>query len=427
MVLVLLVIGVIVLMGLVVAVDDEGVVRDTGNTIYLDKVAEPMSWWQKLAKFLAFEDPMSCEIVGEFRADYKEGVRDSGVRVTLYGANCAVGERIVLLACEQKSGTYNNYCYRLFQHDYLKEDTDDRIDLSTACSGDCYAEQWYVNDISNKFVGYDCIDCNDIDTCTDSDNGETINVKGKVTYNNHEYIDVCLGGKLNEFYCVGGDTGPVDVREFDCPYGCADGKCNSQETCTPHASKKCYNGDVYWYDSCGAREGRFDDCGSGEDCVNGACKSCTAKSCTQLGKECGNQADGCGGTIDCGECTGGKTCQGGICKTGACVPKTCAQLGADCGSTSDGCGDMLSCGSCDVGYECTSNKCTLEGNQTTCAAYNPMKDGECTFSLKALFTDAGMKAFWDDYPYHIVISALVLIVGGYLFYTKRQGNRLGGF
>jgi len=34
-----------------------------------------------------------------------------------------------------------------------------------------------------------------------------------------------------------------------------------EKECTPHAYKQCYNNDVYWYDSCGNREEKAEECG----------------------------------------------------------------------------------------------------------------------------------------------------------------------
>lgn len=41
--------------------------------------------------------------------------------------------------------------------------------------------------------------------------------------------------------------------------------------CTSKASLKCYNGNVYWYDSCNNRETRNQYCTSHQECVNGEC------------------------------------------------------------------------------------------------------------------------------------------------------------
>ncbi|WNG57116.1 hypothetical protein F0U59_21860 [Archangium gephyra] len=43
----------------------------------------------------------------------------------------------------------------------------------------------------------------------------------------------------------------------------------------------------------------------------------------------------------------------------ACVPLTCSTAGAQCGALSDGCGGTLQCGTCTAGYTCnSSNQCT---------------------------------------------------------------------
>jgi hypothetical protein len=73
---------------------------------------------------------------------------------------------------------------------------------------------------------------------------------------------------------------------------------------------------------------------------------CVAKSCTDLGANCGPTPDTCGGTIPtCGTCPSNQTCAGGgvanVC--GGCVPKQCYQTGIVCGHVDDGCGNTLYC------------------------------------------------------------------------------------
>jgi hypothetical protein len=80
---------------------------------------------------------------------------------------------------------------------------------------------------------------------------------------------------------------------------------------------------------------------------------CTPLSCSQQGFDCGLQGDGCGGSLNCGQCPAEEYCgAGGIpgqCFTVACVPLTCAQQNAGCGPMADGCGGLLECGSCNTG------------------------------------------------------------------------------
>src|SRR5438874_1293630 len=77
-------------------------------------------------------------------------------------------------------------------------------------------------------------------------------------------------------------------------------------------------------------------------------------------------ADGCGGTLHCGNCGTGGTCGAGgpnLCGTGTCTAHTCGDVGANCGPISDGCSTTLDCGSCDSdgGFSCgaggTPNVC----------------------------------------------------------------------
>ncbi len=77
--------------------------------------------------------------------------------------------------------------------------------------------------------------------------------------------------------CSGGDAywynscGVREERYDDCSSSetCEAGRCI--EDCLSHASRECSNGNVYWYDSCGVREERYDDCSSIETCEDGQC------------------------------------------------------------------------------------------------------------------------------------------------------------
>ena len=85
--------------------------------------------------------------------------------------------------------------------------------------------------------------------------------------------------------------------------------------------------------------------------ATGGCGSlpnpCVPATCAAQGATCGSIPDGCGGTLDCGNCAAPDTCGGGetsnLC---GCTPTTCADQGAICGSIPDGCGDTLDCGTC---------------------------------------------------------------------------------
>ncbi|RKH13279.1 hypothetical protein D7X74_22120 [Corallococcus sp. CA047B] len=73
---------------------------------------------------------------------------------------------------------------------------------------------------------------------------------------------------------------------------------------------------------------------------------CTAMSCSSPGPRCGTLADGCGGTLNCGSCTNGGTCDSQTHQCSQpCVsnPNTCA---SKCGATQDNCGETRDCGPC---------------------------------------------------------------------------------
>ncbi|WP_147450335.1 hypothetical protein [Corallococcus carmarthensis] len=91
--------------------------------------------------------------------------------------------------------------------------------------------------------------------------------------------------------------------------------------------------------------------------------ACTPTTCAAQGKTCGVISDGCGGSLSCGTCGAGQTCNNNVC---TCQPTTCAAAGKTCGVISDGCGGSLSCGICDEGETCVNNQCVCQ--PTTCAA-----------------------------------------------------------
>jgi hypothetical protein len=98
--------------------------------------------------------------------------------------------------------------------------------------------------------------------------------------------------------------------------------------------------------------------GGGSDSGSAGCGLVT---CMSQGATCGPVGDGCGGVIDCGSCTAPDTCGGGgtlfTCGGGGsgpmCMPKTCADVGANCGQVADGCGGLTAtCGTCGTNETC---------------------------------------------------------------------------
>lgn len=113
-------------------------------------------------------------------------------------------------------------------------------------------------------------------------------------------------------------------------------------------------------------------CAEGAICGLVTANVCTtpAKLCVPLsaetacaGKECGLEGDGCGGTHSCGLCAAEEAC-------GAVAPfqcdtlpvtsdtqcpaliESCTEVGAECGAIGNGCGGTLDCGDCGSGEAC---------------------------------------------------------------------------
>ncbi len=60
----------------------------------------------------------------------------------------------------------------------------------------------------------------------------------------------------------------------------------------------------------------------------------------------------------------------GKCGDTPCIPATCEALGSICGPAADGCGGTLQCGDCDLDLDCCSGQCVnLESDDNNC--------GEC--------------------------------------------------
>jgi hypothetical protein len=168
----------------------------------------------------------------------------------------------------------------------------------------------------------------------------------------------------------------IDCGSCKAPETCGGGgayRCGIPEgsTCTPMTCKDQGFNCGPQGDGCG---GTIATCGkcTGDDTCGGGGKpgvcgtrkvdggSCVKKTCSGIHANCGVQSDGCGGTLDCGECTAPETCGGGGKPNNcgqACKPKTCANAGSggtavNCGTQSDGCGGTIDCGTCTAPLTC---------------------------------------------------------------------------
>jgi hypothetical protein len=149
-------------------------------------------------------------------------------------------------------------------------------------------------------------------------------------------------------------------------------------------------------------------CGGGgtPSVCGGGFGNCKPRTCAEAGVNCGPIGDGCGKLIECGSCTtpgescGGagvhSQCGGAIDNPQTCAGQvTCADLGAECGDVGNGCGGIIHCGNPCVGNDICGgggvhNKC---GGPTctprTCAGVDPSQCGPISDGCGGLLTSCG--------------------------------------
>ena len=149
---------------------------------------------------------------------------------------------------------------------------------------------------------------------------------------------------------------------------------------------------------------------------------CEPQTCDELGIFCGATDDGCGNTLECGQCTGDNVCEEGICvdNTGRCNPKNCAEQDIECGPATDSCGTEIDCHECPAGKHCESGKCKgdpctpktceeqniecgpatdLCGNDITCDSCDEGKfcnQGLCSAVGEGTWTDSTTGLVWEN-------------------------------
>ncbi len=139
----------------------------------------------------------------------------------------------------------------------------------------------------------------------------------------------CHDGDVYWYDSCGGREGLYDACSGD--QICSDGKCvdsDSENECEENHSKKCYGGDIYWYDSCGSRGKLYKDCGDNATTTNYRCngsvsqKEMTVRDCVDAA--C-TEESAWTDAIDC--LKSGKICRDGACVSGDTTPPALSGLG----------------------------------------------------------------------------------------------------
>ena len=96
---------------------------------------------------------------------------------------------------------------------------------------------------------------------------------------------------------------PTGTNELTCQITVCtpEWQCTAWSSCISNQQTRTCT-DIY---NCGTLEGKPAETQS--------CTSCTPTTCTILGKSCGSWSDGCGGSLDCGSCQSGYSCDNGNC------------------------------------------------------------------------------------------------------------------
>ncbi|MFN8591196.1 MAG: hypothetical protein U0031_06990 [Thermomicrobiales bacterium] len=182
----------------------------------------------------------------------------------------------------------------------------------------------------------------------------------------------------------------IDLRDCEQQYGCPEGECD------PVHQVCCDSGNCKYYDpntkSCSITCGQDHYCDGVSQTCKLRCKQCGDYLVDGRQMPCGQITNNCGQVLTCNGCPQGKQCVNRRCvpcasrKAGngrqgrdgdaCCLPQTCEDLGAACGSHDDGCGGTVHCGGCPEGQTCNAQG-TCECERRTCAWYYDHLTSEC--------------------------------------------------
>ncbi len=197
--------------------------------------------------------------------------------------------------------------------------------VNNSCAAVCVpktcSEMGYVCGVQNDGCGgaVDCGACPAGKTCTNNGCAAVCVPKtcSEMGYVCGSWSDGC-GSTVDCGICAGGKS-------------CSVGKC--VDSCEPHAYKKCLNQNLYWYNSCGKREGLAQMCGSDQFTSEYRCDG------NQVQRQILSQGcfeDSCYSTPEwkstC-RCAGGE-----ICSNGNCIDSNAGVANSDAGGSEFGFG-----------------------------------------------------------------------------------------
>ena len=121
-------------------------------------------------------------------------------------------------------------------------------------------------------------------------------------------------------------------------------------------------------------------------------------------EQCGEIDDGCGGTLDCGECPDGLLCakegeEAHTCVTPPCGREACQAFEMECGKVLDGCNEFIECGPCPNGMTCSITTCIMvAGGPDSCRLQCGGRAENCECTTACLETGDCCEDFLDECP-----------------------------
>ncbi len=193
--------------------------------------------------------------------------------------------------------------------------------LAVVCNDECFeiGDKQCADD-GYQVCGEDSDGCLVWSSTVNCDSDETCSYGACVEECTSNYEKKCHDGDVYWYDSCG--TRESQYKSCNSDEVCADGECIAgEDECESNYAKKCYDGDVYWYDSCGTREEIYADCGTDEYEASYQCSGniiqqkvnaavCSAGVCSKSASW--------KNMTDCA--AAGKVCAGGVCSSGDTNP-----------------------------------------------------------------------------------------------------------
>jgi hypothetical protein len=157
----------------------------------------------------------------------------------------------------------------------------------------------------------------------------------------------------------------VDLEACERQFGCPGGECDLLHgMCCPSTGCRSYDPATQ---SCSRGCAKDSYCNAITQTCTPRCKTCLDYLVDGRYLPCGQITNNCGDVLTCNSCASTERCENRrcvprTCERGrgtaaaddCCPPQTCEEIGRDCGEWDDGCGGMIDCGTCPCPKTCSA-------------------------------------------------------------------------